>query len=93
MAAFDPSALAPPGTAPTRPANAPRKSSKNLSARAQATLAAMDDFDGGRRDSPYGGAAVATQPRRRGSDSSINMGYPDRKAGKGAQLIEMYGVR
>lgn len=94
MAAFDPAALAPPGAVPSRPSAAPRKSSKNLSARAQATLAAMDDYDGAGRDGPYGGAAKpGQQSRRRGSDPLVTMGYPDRKAGKGAQLIEMYGVR
>ncbi|KAK4057596.1 hypothetical protein OIO90_001241 [Microbotryomycetes sp. JL221] len=76
-------------------------SSSNLSPRAAATLAAMQGHDlahGARlAEGPYAVASESTgHPAigRRNSDSSLNMGYPA-KAGnaKGAQLIEMYGVR
>lgn len=91
MAAFDPSALAPPA-----PARAPRSSS-NLSARAAATLAAMDSEEMGMRDGPYGAVSQAGAGRpklgRRASDSSITMGFPTGSKGKGQQLIEIYGVR
>jgi hypothetical protein len=90
MAAFDPSALAPPGAAPSaRPANPPRGSSKGVSARAQAAMAAMDDHEHGAGNDPLGHPGLG----RRLSDSSINMGFPIKGSGKGAQLIEMYGVR
>lgn len=64
-----------------------------LSPLAQATLAAMDHnlappATGG---SPY---IQAKKPGRRNSDSSISMGFPSHAmAGKGGQLIEMFGVR
>ena len=93
MAAFDPSALAPPTSSSSRQ---PRSNS-NLSARAQAALNAMDGEAGGSmRDGPYG-AAGGGRPAmgRRASDSSITMGFPSGSGagGKGQQLIEIYGVR
>ncbi|KAM0756124.1 hypothetical protein T439DRAFT_21249 [Meredithblackwellia eburnea MCA 4105] len=91
MAAFDPANLAPPTAASSRP---PRNNS-NLSARAQATLAAMDSEGGNFNDGPYGAAGRPGLGGRRLSDSSITMGFPSGSAlkGKGQQLIEIYGVR
>jgi hypothetical protein len=91
MAAFDPSALAPPASG-SRP---PRNGSSALSARAQATLAAMDIEAAKAGESPYGAGALPRRALgRRASDSSITMGFPSTAAnGKGQQLIEIYGVR
>ncbi|KAI5480072.1 hypothetical protein MNV49_002037 [Pseudohyphozyma bogoriensis] len=90
MAAFDPSALAPPPAAASRPNRSPASSNSNLSARAQATLAAMDS-EGGAMNGPYGAARPGMG--RRNSTSSITLGFPAGNAGKGQQLIEVFGVR
>ncbi|KAL8283663.1 hypothetical protein RQP46_005458 [Phenoliferia psychrophenolica] len=92
MAAFDPSALAPP----TSSASRQPRSNSNLSARAQAALNAMDSEGGSMHDGPYGAAGGGTRALgRRASDSSITMGFPSGSGagGKGQQLIEIYGVR
>lgn len=51
-------------------------------------MAAMDDHENG-RENDLGHPGLG----RRLSDSSVTMGFPAKDSGKGAQLIEMYGVR
>lgn len=50
-------------------------------------MAAMDDHENGGDGLGHPGLG------RRLSDSSVTMGFPAKDSGKGAQLIEMYGVR
>ncbi|KAK4700028.1 hypothetical protein P7C70_g6224, partial [Phenoliferia sp. Uapishka_3] len=94
MAAFDPSALAPPTSSSSRP---PRSSSNNLSARAQAALNAMENENGGSFAEGSHSTGDGERPNlgRRASESSITMGFPSGGRGKGnsQQLIEIYGVR
>ncbi|KAK4055227.1 hypothetical protein OIV83_000507 [Microbotryomycetes sp. JL201] len=109
MAAFDSASLAPPPTlAFAGPARTSSRSvsasaatpSQNLSPRAVAALAAMHGHDlahnASLAEGPYAAAGSGQPPHgRRNSDSSLNTGtYPVKQGdGKGAQLIEMYGVR
>ncbi|GAA5974930.1 hypothetical protein JCM21900_006492 [Sporobolomyces salmonicolor] len=80
--AFDPSALS--LAPPPQP-----KGSRNISPRAQATLAAMEDQGLRSNDGPYGAARASGVPA-----GEVSMGFPSKKAsGKGQQLIEIYGMR
>ncbi|KAM0793449.1 hypothetical protein ACM66B_000893 [Microbotryomycetes sp. NB124-2] len=109
MAAFDASSLAPPPTAAfagparaqgqsPRSVSASAASSQNLSPRAAAALAAMHGHDlahgASLTEGPYAAAAGLPRTGRRNSDSSLNSGHLTKQGnGKGAQYIEMYGVR
>lgn len=58
----------------------------------------MEGHDLGRgaglTEGPYAAAMGHPALGRKSSDGSLNMGYPAKTdGGKGAQLIEMYGVR
>ncbi|GAA5899115.1 hypothetical protein JCM5296_005748 [Sporobolomyces johnsonii] len=80
--AFDPSALS--LAPPPQP-----KVSRNISPRAQATLAAMEGQGLRSNDGPYGAARASGIPA-----GEVSMGFPSKKAsGKGQQLIEIYGMR
>lgn len=90
MAAF----VAPSSVSPSSSSARLSRPSNALSPLAQATLAAMDGnaaLAQGQGEGPY---IKSKRLGRRNSDSSISMGFPSHAtAGKGGQLIEMFGFR